>query len=66
MNAYYEISSVGDVFVDIGVHNYDVLSCLAHGDFGMRVVGVSRNGETCNAATIMLSKEEGPQCTMIN
>jgi predicted dehydrogenase len=58
------IPSVGDVFVDIGVHDFDVFSCLAQGDFGMRVVGVSRNGETCNAATIVLSKEDGFQCTI--
>jgi predicted dehydrogenase len=52
------------VFVDIGVHDFDVLSQILHGEFDMRVVGIKRNGNTCNAATIVLSKEEGPQCTI--
>jgi predicted dehydrogenase len=58
------LPSIGDVFVDIGVHDFDVLSRMVHGEFGMRVVGVSRNGKLCNAATIVLSKEDGPQCTL--
>ncbi len=59
------IPSIGDVFVDIGVHDFDVLSQILHGEFDMSVVGVKRNGDICNAATILLSKEGGPQCTLI-
>ncbi|MHA2367328.1 MAG: Gfo/Idh/MocA family protein [Candidatus Hodarchaeales archaeon] len=59
------IPSIGDVFVDIGVHDFDVLSQILHGEFDMRVVGIKRNGNTCNAATIVLSKEGGPQCTLL-
>ncbi|MHA2230940.1 MAG: Gfo/Idh/MocA family protein [Candidatus Hodarchaeales archaeon] len=59
------IPSIGDVFVDIGVHDFDVLSQMVHGNFEMKVVGVRRNGRTCNAATVVLSKEDGPQCTLI-
>lgn len=59
------IPSIGDVFVDIGIHDFDVLSQILHGEFDMRVVGVKRNGDICNAATILLSKEGGPQCTII-
>jgi len=58
------IPSIGDVFVDIGVHDFDVLSRIVQGDFELRVVGVKRDGGHCNAATVVLSKEDGPQCTI--
>ncbi len=58
------IPSVGDVFYDIGVHDFDLIRSIIEGNFKLHVVGVKGEGDICNAATVILSQKNGPQCVI--
>lgn len=54
------VPSLGDVFEDLGVHDFDIMTRISHGPARL-YAQARKEGGVYNAATVMVSFAEGPE-----
>ncbi|NWF96385.1 MAG: Gfo/Idh/MocA family oxidoreductase [Candidatus Thorarchaeota archaeon] len=54
------IPSLGDVFEDIGVHDFDIMSRISSGPAGLYAIG-SESDRVCNSATVLVKFDSGTE-----
>ena len=57
------LDSIGDVFGDIGIHDFDIATRLLHGTFQLKAISLKhKSSNTINASTVTLHNESA-MCT---